>query len=149
LEELVEDANVLIVLTTLSKSTKGSINKDLLSKCKPGAVLINGGRGAIVVTDAVVNALQEGILGGVGFDVLEGEPTVSAQHPLLAPDLESRVVVFPHAASSEQEARVAMAEQCARNIVKGLGLEANIEQMQDVEQRGYLQTLMQGNVSFL
>jgi glyoxylate/hydroxypyruvate reductase len=129
LEELVQDADVVIVLTTLTESTKATINKEMLSKFKPGAILVNGGRGPVVVTNAVVEALRKGVLGGVGFDVLEGEPTISADHPLLASDLESRVVIFPHAASSEEEARVAMAEQCARNIARGMGLEAKVEQL--------------------
>ncbi|UZJ52926.1 hypothetical protein CBS101457_002246 [Exobasidium rhododendri] len=149
LGELVQDADVVIVLATLNDRTQATINKEILGKFKKGAFLINGSRGPIVVTDAVVEALQEGVLGGVGLDVLEGEPTISAGHPLLAPELESRVVIFPHAASSEGDARIAMAEKCARNIVKGLGLEARIEEIQDRERRDYIRSLAQGDTSFI
>jgi glyoxylate/hydroxypyruvate reductase len=149
LEELVEDADVVIVLASLNDQTKATINGQVLSRFKKGAVLINGSRGPIVVTDAVVEALHSGQLGGVGLDVLEGEPTISADHPLLASELGDRVVIFPHAASSEEDSRKAMAEKCARNVVKGLGLEARVAEVQDVERRKELHRLMQGDTSFI
>ncbi|WFD20290.1 hypothetical protein MCAP1_002534 [Malassezia caprae] len=69
------------------------------------AYLINVGRGGLVDTDALVQALHAKEIAGAGLDVLEGEPHIAAEHPLLAPELVNNVMILPHIASATQEAR--------------------------------------------
>ncbi len=87
LDELLGQADVIsihlpyIAPSTISgqASTHHLINKDNISKIKKGAILINTARGAIVETDALVQALQQGILGGAGLDVLEEEGVLQVE----------------------------------------------------------------------
>ena len=66
---------------------------------KKGALLLNGARGAVVDTAALVEALDSGHLGGAGIDVYEEEP-VPADNPLLACE---QVVLTPHCADMTPE----------------------------------------------
>ena len=50
---------------------------------KKTAVLVNAGRGTVVDTDALVKALKEGWIWGAGLDVIEGEPNIAKDHPLV------------------------------------------------------------------
>lgn len=64
-------------------STHHLINLQNINKIKKGAILINTARGPIVETDALVKALNEGILGGAGLDVLEEEGAIQDEKSLL------------------------------------------------------------------
>lgn len=89
---------------------------------KSSAYLVNIGRGPLIDTPALVEALNKNEIAGAGLDVLEGEPNISADHPLMAPELEDKVLVLPHIASATFEARIAMAECAALNTLGALGL---------------------------
>ena len=73
-------------------ATKNLIDKDKLSKMKDGAILLNVGRGSIVDSDALVDALRSGKLSGAALDVTEPEP-LPAGHPLWA---EPNAIITPH-----------------------------------------------------
>ena len=75
------------------------IGKRELGLMKPGALLVNGARGAIVDTAALVEALDSGHLGGAAVDVYEQEPP-PAEHPLFACE---QVVLTPHCADMTPE----------------------------------------------
>ena len=68
---------------------------------KPGAILINAARGAVVDETALIEALQDGHLGGAGLDVYDPEPP-APDHPLFQLD---QVVLTPHVASFTDEGR--------------------------------------------
>lgn len=70
------------------------MDKRFLDACKPGAILVNGGRGDLVVSDDLVGALESGLLGGAALDVTSPEP-LPANHPLWACE---NALVTPHVA---------------------------------------------------
>ncbi|KAL5332351.1 hypothetical protein BJX70DRAFT_384418 [Aspergillus crustosus] len=81
LEELVGQCDVITINCPLHESTRGLFNKELISKIKPGAWLVNTARGAIVVKEDVAEALKSGHLRGYGGDVWFPQPAPK-DHPL-------------------------------------------------------------------
>ncbi|EJT99278.1 hypothetical protein DACRYDRAFT_23876 [Dacryopinax primogenitus] len=117
LDELARSSDVLFTLVPGGKDTFHIVDEAFLRKMKPTSVLVNTGRGPIVDTQALVKALKEGWIWGAGLDVVEGEPNIPADHPLLH---EPRCAIIPHIASATIETREAMAMLCATNLVGGL-----------------------------
>jgi phosphoglycerate dehydrogenase-like enzyme len=89
------------------------IGKRELGMMKPGAILLNGARGAVVDTDALVDALNSGHLGGVGIDVYDQEP-VPPDYPLLACE---QVVLTPHCADMTPEGVDLLNSGAVENII--------------------------------
>jgi D-lactate dehydrogenase len=73
LEALLSSSHVITIHCPLNEKTTHLINKENISSIKRGAYLVNTARGGIVETDALVEALESGILAGAGIDVLEEE----------------------------------------------------------------------------
>ena len=74
---LAEESDVLICLCALTPTTFHAINKDVLSRMKKHAIVVNMARGPVVDTAALVDALQTGQILGAALDVVEGEPSGS------------------------------------------------------------------------
>jgi phosphoglycerate dehydrogenase-like enzyme len=91
LAELLADSDFVSLHAPLIESTRHMINDESLAVIKPGAILINCGRGQLIDIDAVHRALVSGQLAGVGLDVFDEEPP--AVHPIMS---DSRVVMTPH-----------------------------------------------------
>ncbi|HEX4084872.1 MAG TPA: NAD(P)-dependent oxidoreductase [Chthoniobacteraceae bacterium] len=72
-EELLRRSDVVSLYVPLLPETRRLINRETLALCKQGVVLINTARGALVDTDALLDALESGQVGGAGLDVLEDE----------------------------------------------------------------------------
>jgi len=83
LEELARESDVLIVLAPGGPRTYHVVDEDLLRKMKTTSVLVNTSRGTLVDSDALAKALREGWIWGAGLDVVEGEPDVPKDHPLV------------------------------------------------------------------
>jgi D-3-phosphoglycerate dehydrogenase len=92
LDALMSQADVVVVLATLTPETLHLINRDRLSLMKSNAVLINISRGPIVDEEALIKVLESGVIAGAGLDVFESEPP-AAQSPLLK---LQNVVATPH-----------------------------------------------------
>ena len=93
LDELLGQADIVVIIMPLTNETRGMIDAKRLAKMKPGALLVNAARGAIVDTDALLRALNEKRIRAV-IDVTEPEP-LPAGHPLWhAPNL----FITPHVA---------------------------------------------------
>jgi D-3-phosphoglycerate dehydrogenase len=93
LEELVRRADVITLHCALTERTRGLVNRDLLSQVKPGAVLVNAARGAIVESeDVLAEALASGRLSAVALDVHPSEPPRTT-HRLYS---DHRVISTPH-----------------------------------------------------
>jgi D-specific alpha-keto acid dehydrogenase len=107
LDELLERSDAVTLHTPLTARTRHLLDRGRLARMKPGAVVVNTARGALVDTAALVAALEEGRLGGAALDVVEGEEGVFSQDrrdrlvddPLLRRlHALPNVVLSPHAA---------------------------------------------------
>lgn len=114
LEELLKVADVVSIHVPLTPETKYLINEDRLRLMKRTAILINTSRGAVVDTNALVKALQEGWIAGAGLDVFEEEP-LPRDHILTK--LEN-VVLTSHIGASTHEAQERAGVQIAEKIVE-------------------------------
>jgi glyoxylate reductase len=79
-------------------------------------VLINTARGGVVDHDALLHALQRGVIGGAALDVTDPEP-IAPDHPLLS---LANVLVVPHIGSATHKTRENMALMAAHNLIAGL-----------------------------
>lgn len=133
LPDLLAASDIITIHVPYNAHTHHLINSENIGSIKKGAYLINTARGAIVETEALVDALQKGILAGAGLDVLEEEgdladPTalLSAPHPnesTLKVMLENhylithpRVIVTPHVAFNTTEALTRILDTTISNI---------------------------------
>lgn len=83
LKTLARESDVLFVLAPGGAETKHIVNEGLLREMKRTSVLVNTSRGSLVDSNALANALRQGWIWGAGLDVIEGEPNVPADHPLV------------------------------------------------------------------
>ena len=83
LDQLARESDVLFVLAPGGEDTRHVVNADFLRKMKKHAVLVNAARGTLVDSDALAQALREEWIWGAGLDVVEGEPHIGADHPLV------------------------------------------------------------------
>ncbi|MCS7099027.1 MAG: glyoxylate reductase [Sulfolobales archaeon] len=113
LRELLREADVVTIHVPLTPQTRYLIDESALRLMKKTAILINTARGAVVDTGALVKALREGWIAGAGLDVFEEEP-LSPNHPLTA---LKNLVLVPHIGSATYEARRAMADAVADNLI--------------------------------
>ena len=120
LDDLLAQADFVSVHTPLTDETRHLMNRERLAQMKSSAILINTARGPIVETDALVEALRDGVIAGAALDVTDPEP-LPADHPLVG--MENCLVV-PHIASASAVTRGKMAEIAARNLIAGLKGEA-------------------------
>ena len=79
LEELLKSSDIITIHCPYTKETHHLINKGNVLSIKRGAYLVNTARGGIVETEALVLGLQEGVLAGVGLDVLEEEVEIKEE----------------------------------------------------------------------
>jgi D-3-phosphoglycerate dehydrogenase len=115
---LFEQSDVITLHVPLTAETNGLINKSVIDSLKPGTILINCSRGALVDLDAALVALSSGKLGGLGLDVFDPEPP--KHHPIF--DHEN-VVLTPHVMGLSNQATVAtyvMAAEGARDVLTGV-----------------------------
>jgi D-3-phosphoglycerate dehydrogenase / 2-oxoglutarate reductase len=92
LEELLATSDVVSIHLRLSEEVRGLLDRERLFAMRPGSVLVNTSRGAIVDEAALVDALREGPLAAAGLDVFATEP-LPADSPLRA---EPNVLLTPH-----------------------------------------------------
>jgi D-lactate dehydrogenase len=132
LEELVASADIVSLHAPLLPATRHLVDRELLKRFKRGALLINTARGGLVDTEALLWALDEGILAGAGLDVLEGEELLTEDRRRLALERDEAslrvlvenqllagredVVVTPHVGFDSVEAVQRIAEVTAANI---------------------------------
>jgi D-specific alpha-keto acid dehydrogenase len=76
LDELLRSSDVVTLHAPLNAGTHHLLDRERIQRMKPGAFVVNTGRGALVDTTALVAALEDGRLGGVALDVVEGEEGV-------------------------------------------------------------------------
>ncbi|KAK0452098.1 uncharacterized protein EV420DRAFT_691761 [Desarmillaria tabescens] len=116
-DELARSSDVVFVLAPGGESTRHLINEEFLRKMKKHSVLVNASRGTLVDSDALAKALKEGWIWGAGLDVVEGEPNITLDHPLVK---EPRCVILPHIGSASIETRIDMATLAVNNLLAGV-----------------------------
>ncbi|MBL9135236.1 MAG: C-terminal binding protein [Verrucomicrobiales bacterium] len=126
LDTLLRESDVVSIHTPLTDETRGLVGAAALSRMKPSALLVNTARGAIVDTDALAAALQQGRIAGAGIDVLPTEPPDPSQAlvQLWRAELNPPVnlIITPHTAfyseAAVEEIRVKAAREVAR-VLRG------------------------------
>jgi len=125
LKELLSKADIVSLHAPLTPETQHLINTENLSYMKPGAMLINTSRGALVDTSALIDALEKGHLGSVGLDVYEEESHIffeDLSDEIIPDDVIMRLLTFPnalvtgHQAFFTEEAMAIIAETTIQNI---------------------------------
>ena len=101
LDELLRTVDAVSVHVKLTEQSRGLLGREQLMLMKPGSLLVNTARGPIVDADALVEALENGHLGGAGLDVFHTEP-LPAEDPILGCE---NVVLSPHSADQNPEGR--------------------------------------------
>ncbi len=122
LDDLLGQADIVAVTLPLNDETRGLMGEREFALMKPGAIFVNGARGAIVQEQALLGALDRGTLRAAGLDVFATEP-LPANSPLRA---HPKVTCLPHIGSATHETRHAMAELATTNLLKALAGEAPI-----------------------
>lgn len=112
--ELLGRCDVLSLHCPLTEHTRGLIDTRALSRMRSDAILINTGRGGLVDSAALADALRRGELGGAGIDVLPAEPP-PPDEPLLASDIPN-LVLTPHVAWASHSARQKALDEVTQNL---------------------------------
>jgi D-3-phosphoglycerate dehydrogenase len=115
LDVLLERADVVSINLTLTDETRGFLSREHIAHMKPGAILINTARGALVDEEALIEALQSGHIRHAGLDVFHDEP-LKTDHPLARME---NVTLTSHAAFRTLEASMTLLRR-AIDIVKKL-----------------------------
>ena len=116
MDDLLQRADIIAVVLPLSDETRGLIGAREFALMKPGAIFVNGARGAIVQEPALLHALNHGTLRGAGLDVFATEP-LPPDSPLRT---HAKVTALPHIGSATHETRYAMAEMATSNLLLAL-----------------------------
>lgn len=115
MDGLLRNADVVSLHCPLTQETRGMMDGAALRAMKPGAMLINTSRGAVVDTEALCEALETGHLSGAGLDVYPDEPHISPRLRCLP-----NVVLTPHIGTNTEQTRYRMAQACAAQILDAL-----------------------------
>lgn len=124
-EQLLRNADVLSLHAPLTPQTRHIINKEAIAIMKPGTMLINTSRGALIDTEAVAEALETGQIGYLGLDVYENEKGLffedhehdRSHDPLLTRLMaHPNVIVTPHQAFLTNEALQQIADRTIKNL---------------------------------
>lgn len=106
-EELLKKSDIISLHVPLNKSTKHIINEKAISMMKPGVMLINTGRGALIDTPALIQSLKTGHIGYAGLDVYEEEEGIffedHSSH-ILQDDTLARLLTFPNVLLTSHQA---------------------------------------------
>ena len=124
LGQLVSVSDVIIAAVPLTSSTRGLLGPDVLRLARPGAFLVNIGRGSVVDEEAVADALGENRLGGYAADVFAMEDWALPGHPAEIPARllhHPRTLFTPHLGSAVTGIRRVMSLTAARQVRQALG----------------------------
>ncbi len=132
LDILLAESDIITLHAPYNPKTHHLIDRAALEKVKRGALLINTSRGPLIDTEALVWALDQGILSGAGLDVLEGEELIEEEAEILSTDYSAEilaalvrshilarrdnVVITPHIGFYSREAADRIIETTAENI---------------------------------
>jgi D-lactate dehydrogenase len=132
MDRLLAESDIVTLHSPLTEKTHHLLGREQFARMKPGAMIVNTARGGLIDTDALVEALESGKLGGAGLDVLEGEELIKEEKQLLQQPLDverlrmavrnrvllarDNVVFTPHNAFNSREALVRILEVTLANL---------------------------------
>lgn len=128
MDEALCAGDVVSLHVNLTDETRDLICKEKIAQMKDGVIILNCARGEIVNTEDLADALNEGIVGGYGADVLDLEPP-PADHPIL---MAKNTVITPHIGSRTYESVQRQAGMAADNLILALQGEKPRAQANDV-----------------
>ena len=112
LDTLFREADFIFLHCPLTPETEGIIRADSIAQMKDGVIIVNNGRGQLIVEEDLAAALARGKVGGAAVDVASSEP-IRADNPLLhAPNC----IITPHISWATKEARVRIMQMTADNV---------------------------------
>lgn len=114
-EQLLDQSDVLSIHVPLSKTTHHLIGPTSIQRMKPGVVVVNTARGAIIDEAALADALEMGHIAAVGLDVYEEEPKV---HPKLVAN--PKALLVPHLGTHTTETLAKMESLAMENARRGV-----------------------------
>ncbi len=115
LDELLETSDIVSIHAPLNENTEGLIGYEQMELMKESAILVNTGRGGIVIEADLARAIDEELIAGAALDVFEKEP-IKPDNPLLKVQNKKRLVLVPHITWSSVEARMELLEGVKENI---------------------------------
>ena len=118
LEELLKVSDVVSVHAPLNERTLNLLGAKEFAMMKPTAIIVNAGRGAIIVEADLAEAVDNGVIAGAGIDVFVQEP-IPEDHPYLKMKHPERMRLTPHVAWASVEARRRLVSMMADNVRKG------------------------------
>ena len=113
-KDVLQNSDVVSLHCPLTEETKNLIGSDELGLMRPGAILINTARGALIDESVLIEALKDKRIGGAGIDVLRAEPPRDG-NPLLEADLPN-LIVTPHNAWASRQAMQTLADQLIETV---------------------------------
>ncbi len=111
-EQIQKQADIISLHVPSTPETNGMINKEFLSKCKKNAIIINTGRGRLVVPEDLADALNNDVIAGAGMDVFFPEPP-DPSNPLLT---AKNTVLLPHTGACTIEGHEKAGMMAAKNV---------------------------------
>ena len=132
MEQLLAESDIVTLHSPLTAETHHLLGPGEFARMKDGVMIVNTARGGLIDTDALVDALESGKVGGAGLDVLEGEELIKEEKQLLQQPLDverlrmavrnrvllarDNVVFTPHNAFNSREALVRILEVTLANL---------------------------------
>ena len=114
--ELLSKSDIISIHAPLSKNTLGLLDYEALCKMKNSSILVNMGRGPIVVEEDLARAIDENKIRGAALDVFELEP-IKINSPLLTMKNKDKIILSPHIAWASVEARERLFNEVIENII--------------------------------
>jgi len=127
LDTLLATSDVVSVHAPLNPQTRGLINYEKMKTMRPCSILLNTGRGGIIVEKDLARALDENLIGAAGIDVFEKEP-IAPDNPLLNVRDKEKLLLTPHIAWTSIEARQKLIEKISKNIRDYISLRKNSQE---------------------
>jgi D-3-phosphoglycerate dehydrogenase / 2-oxoglutarate reductase len=115
LETIYSTCDAIFLHVPLTDGTQGMINKDTFRKMTKKPILINVSRGGLIVTEALTGAVRDGLVSGVGLDILDGIADGVTEHPIFGFE---NVLITPHSAWYSEQAMVKLRENAIAEAIR-------------------------------
>lgn len=113
--DVITQSDIISLHVPLNPDTRGMIGQSEFDAMKQQPIIVNAARGGLVDEQALAEALREGVISGIGLDVLDGEP-LTEHSPLWELRQDPRVIITPHVAWSSRPSRQALWNQVIANL---------------------------------